>query len=136
MALFGENTKLELDGVEVPCLTEISGNDSSVDEVEITCIGDTHKRFRPSKISEAGTFSFSCYYDPSVAVHQTIRTLADTPETKPWDIIFSDGTTFSFDAFVTSANVTGGNRDAEEIMLEVECRIDGKVTETVAVVTP
>lgn len=129
MALFGESTRLFLEDVQVTGLTEISGNDSSVDEVEITAIGDTHKRFRPSKISEAGTFSFTVYYDPSVAVHQTIRTLADTPATKPWDIVFSDDTSFSFDAFVTSANITGGNRDAEEITMEVECRIDGAVTE-------
>ena len=130
--MFGELTKLRLGGTIVDCLAEIGGPESSIAEVERTKLGSTHKSYRPSKIAEAGTISFKLYYDPSIGTHTTIRGYADESEIVAWAIEYSDGTTHAFNGFVTSANITGGEQETE-IMLEVELRIDGKVTETVGV---
>lgn len=131
MTLYGEETILKLAGTAVPGLSEIGGPESSVAEVERTPLGETHKRFRPSAITEAGTISFKLFWDPSEAQHLTIRGYGNVSAIVAWEIEYSDGTTHGFNGFVTSANVTGGEQESE-IMLEVELRIDGAVTETPA----
>jgi spore coat protein U-like protein len=132
MALYGEKTILKLGATTIPDLISISGMDSSVAAVELTVQGDLTKSYRPSQISEAGTLSFSVYYDPDVAVHATIRDYAinTSGTTIPtWTILFSDGTTHVFNAFVVSANLSGMDLEAE-VMLEVELRITGVPTIT------
>lgn len=130
---FGELTKLKLGATLVAGVSELSGPQSSVAEVENTPLGATHKRFRPSKVSEAGTISVRLFWEPTDATHVTIRDYADVPETVAWTVEYSDGTEHAFNAFVTSANITGGEQETD-IMCEVELRIDGGVTETVGTI--
>jgi hypothetical protein len=129
MTLIGELTIFRFDGQVVPDVMEISGPEMSVAEVERTPLGATAKRFRPSKVTEAGTVDVTIYYNPANAQHAAILAAAQVPSTANCEIEWSDGTKAAFAAFVTAANFTGGEQEAE-VLLEVSLRIDGAVTIT------
>lgn len=134
MALFGEATQIAVGGTTIAGVFDINGPDSSVTPVEKTPLGASQKQFRPSQITEAGTVSFSYYYDPSDATHVLVRGYANAPAaTDPeWTITYSDGTTHVFDGFITQASMTGSELESE-VACECEVQITGGVVETVAV---
>lgn len=130
--LFGELTKLFYRNVPaaevlVGEIQEISGPESSVAEVETTPLGATYKRFRPSKVVESGTVNFKVFYDPNNPTHSAIRALATTtPAVRVWAVEYSDTTRDTFDGFVTSCNISGGEQESE-VMMEIEIRITGLI---------
>lgn len=141
MSLIGELTTFSYDGSVVADLISINGADSSVAEVEITTLGSSSKKFRPSAVVESGTLSFSFYYDPSDATHVAIREagsaplgVGETPSDRivPCVITYSDTTTHSFNGFVTSVSMSGNDQETD-VQLDAELRITGDITETVAV---
>lgn len=132
MALPGENTTLSYDGSAVINLLTCTGPDSSVAEVETTVLGATAKTFRPNSISEAGTLSYSFYYDPDNTVHQAIHASTKVPDVVTHVITIPDAdgtgsTTFTQSAFTTSFSLSG-MEDGGNITAEVEARITGTIT--------
>jgi hypothetical protein len=132
MAMIGEATVLKYEGDVVAGVFSISGADSSVAEVERTALGDVSKQFRPSQQIEAGTISFSLYYNPADAMHNELRALAVVPsvptDIPSWTIEFSNGFYNSFEAFITECNMSANEAEGETT-LEFTLQITGAITE-------
>ena len=128
MTIFvGEQTTLSYDGSAVANLISVEGPDSSVAEVETTSLDSTAKTFRPSQIPEAGTISYSFYFDGGNATHTAIQASAKTPEIVSHVITLTgaDGTsthTRTFNAFTTSFSLSGMEEESN-VQAEVEARI-------------
>lgn len=75
----------------VGCVTSISGIDSSIDQVDVSCLNDFERSFIAG-MGTPGTATFGIILDNASAVQELMYTLKQTGETIQWAIGFSDGT--------------------------------------------
>lgn len=127
----GESTILKRAGTIVEGIENIGdGPESSVEVVDKTPMGTRHKRKRASKTTDSGSIDVKAFWDPNDATHAAINASRDDSPTVEWQLQFADGTTHTFDGFVTSVKVTGLESESEA-MLEFSVEIDGDVDEVV-----
>lgn len=77
--------------LEVGCVTSISGIDTTVEQVETTCL-DASARTYMSGLATPGNASFGVNFDTSDSSHVRLHQLKVSGETLQWAVGFSDGT--------------------------------------------
>lgn len=77
--------------VEVGCPTTFSGLDSTIDQLETTCLSDTERTY-VAGLGTPGTATFTINFDPQDATHQRLLELKNAGTSLVWAIGFPDGT--------------------------------------------
>lgn len=75
----------------VGCVTSIDGIDTSIDQIETTCIGDTARSY-VAGLASPGTASFGINIDPSDESHVRLHQLKVSGAVLTWALGWSDGT--------------------------------------------
>lgn len=77
--------------IDVGCITSISGIDTSIEQVETTCLNDTSRSYIAG-LGTPGTATFGIQTDPQDPVHVRLLELKNAGTTLQWAIGWSDGT--------------------------------------------
>lgn len=77
--------------ISVGCVTSIDGIDSSIEQIETTCLDDLARTY-VSGLATPGAASFGVNFDPSDATHTRLHELKTAGTTLVWPVGFSDGT--------------------------------------------
>lgn len=77
--------------IEVGCVTNIDGIDTTVEQVEITCLAEQVREYMAG-LATPGAASFGINFDPSDQTHTRLHALKVAGTTLPWAVGFSDGT--------------------------------------------
>lgn len=75
----------------VGCVTSIDGIDTTLDQIETTCLEATARTYEAG-LATPGTANFGINTDPSDPVHVRLHELKIAGTTLPWAIGWSDGT--------------------------------------------
>jgi predicted secreted protein len=86
-------------------LTSIGEINQTADEIDITTLDSTGAyREYLQGFKDAGTLDVTGLYAPGDASQQAFNTLYQSGETVKWEIAFHDGSTLTFDGFVSGVN--------------------------------
>lgn len=77
--------------LEVGCVISIDGIDTTLPQLDITCLSDSARRF-VSGLAEPGAATFGIQFDPADDSHVRLHQLKVAGTTLQWAIGFSDGT--------------------------------------------
>lgn len=77
--------------ITVGCVTSIDGIDTSIDQIETTCLGDTARSY-VAGLASPGAASFGINIDPADASHVRLHQLKVAGESLNWALGWSDGT--------------------------------------------
>lgn len=77
--------------IDVGCITSISGIDTSIEQVETTCLNDTARSYIAG-LGTPGTATFGIQTDPQDQNHIRLLELKNAGTTLKWAIGWSDGT--------------------------------------------
>lgn len=77
--------------ITVGCITNFSGLDTSIGQLETTCLGDTARTY-VAGLSTPGAASFSINTDPADSSHIRLHALKVAGTSLRWAIGWSDGT--------------------------------------------
>lgn len=77
--------------VEVGCPTSIDGIDSTVEQIETTCLGDDARSYEAG-LATPGAARFSINADPGNESHVRLQQLKNAGTTIKWALGWSDGT--------------------------------------------
>lgn len=77
--------------IDVGCITSISGVDTSIEQVETTCLNDSARSYIAG-LATPGTATFGIQTDPQNANHVRLLELKNAGTTLSWAIGWSDGT--------------------------------------------
>ena len=77
--------------IEVGCVTSIDGIDTSLEQIETTCLEDSARSY-VSGLATPGTASFGINVDTSDATHVRLHALKIAGTTLLWTVGWSDGT--------------------------------------------
>lgn len=116
--------------VAIPEVRTIGGPSGSSGLNDVTDLDSTGKEWKP-QLKDEGEISLGIYYIPDNAVHAGLRTAWSARTKKAFRLEFTDtsGTTWDFEGYVTSFNVTGG---VDEVVTAiVTIKITGSITEGV-----
>lgn len=75
----------------VGCVTTIDGIDTTIEQIETTCLEDTARQYE-SGLATPGAASFGINFDPADESHVRLHQLKVQGVTLPWAIGMSDGT--------------------------------------------
>lgn len=78
--------------IDVGCITSISGVDTSIEQVETTCLNDDARTYIAG-LGTPGTATFGIQTDPQDPVHVRLLELKNAGTTMQWAIGWSDGET-------------------------------------------
>ena len=78
--------------LNVGCITSIDGIDTSIDQIETTCLQDSARSY-VAGLATPGSATFGINTDPSDATHVRLHELKIAGVTLSWAIGWSDGTT-------------------------------------------
>lgn len=78
--------------IDVGCITSISGVDTSIEQVETTCLNDDARTYIAG-LGTPGTATFGIQTDPQDPVHVRLLELKNAGTTLQWAIGWSDGET-------------------------------------------
>jgi len=73
----------------VGCVTSIDGLDSTLDQIEITCLGDTARSYEAG-LATPGTATFGINFNPQDASHVRLQQLKTAGVTLKWAIGWSE----------------------------------------------
>ena len=76
----------------VGCVTNIDGIDTTIEQVEITCLADSARSYMAG-LATPGAASFGINFDPADESHVRLHQLKIAGTTLEWAVGFSDGTT-------------------------------------------
>jgi hypothetical protein len=77
--------------IEVGCVTSIDGIDTSIEQIETTCLEDTARTY-VSGLATPGAATFGINFDPSDTTHVRLHELKTAGTTLVWALGMSDGT--------------------------------------------
>jgi len=77
--------------LEVGCVTSIEGIDTTIEQIETTCLDDLARTYK-SGLATPGAASFGLNFDPSDASHTRLHELKVAGTDLVWAVGFSDGT--------------------------------------------
>jgi hypothetical protein len=82
------------------------------------------KEYSQTGYSEGGTFDFQLFFDPGLAIHQSITDDVTTPAEREYSIVFADAatTTQTFDAAGTGIGFTGEMSNG--LTMDVSLKLD------------
>lgn len=86
---------------EVGCPTSITGLDSTIDQLETTCLADTARTYEAG-LATPGTASFTLSFEPGDPSHIRLNELKKAGDTIQWAIGLPDGTVDPTGAAATS----------------------------------
>lgn len=75
----------------VGCVTNIDGIDTTIEQVEITCLADSARSYMAG-LATPGAASFGINFDPADESHVRLHQLKVAGTTLQWAVGFSDGT--------------------------------------------
>ena len=75
----------------VGCVTSIDGIDTTLEQNETTCLGNTTRTYIAG-LATPGAASFGLNFDPADASHVRLHELKVAGTSLPWAVGFSDGT--------------------------------------------
>lgn len=75
----------------IGCITSIDGIDTSIEQVEVTCLQDSARSYEAG-LATPGTATFGIYTDPSDASHVRLHQLKIAGTTLKWAVGWSDAT--------------------------------------------
>lgn len=75
----------------VGCITSIDGIDTTVEQVEVTCLQDSARSYEAG-LGTPGTATFGIYTNPADASHVRLHELKVLGTSLKWAVGFSDGT--------------------------------------------
>lgn len=78
--------------IDVGCITSISGVDTSIEQIETTCLNDDARTYIAG-LGTPGTATFGIQTDPQDPVHVRLLELKNAGTTLQWAIGWSDGET-------------------------------------------
>ncbi len=113
---------------EIPDVKSFSGPGGSASVIDVTNLSSTAKEKRMG-LHDEGQLSFTMHYNPSNAVHTSLRTDRANRTLRNFKMIFTDSgdTEWSFAAYVTGFTVQGGVDAVVEASVTLE--ISGPITE-------
>jgi len=79
------------DLIDVGCVTEINGIDTTIEQNETTCLRDLTRTYEAG-LGTPGTATFGVQFNPQEAVHRRLLALKKAGTTLKWAVGFSDGT--------------------------------------------
>lgn len=79
------------DVIVVGCVTSINGIDTTVEQIEITCLSDTARRYIAG-LATPGSASFGINFDPVDSSHERLLELKNEGVVLQWAVGWSDGT--------------------------------------------
>lgn len=77
MAKYGHGSTIAIDGEVISTLVEFNGFNKSVADIEITTLGDTRKKFMPSKCVDDGELSGTFLDDANAGVVDLLASVGD-----------------------------------------------------------
>jgi len=77
--------------LSVGCITDISGLDAEIEQVEITCLSDTVRHY-DSGLATPGAAQFGIYTNPKDASHIRLQAIKKLGTTIKWALGWSDKT--------------------------------------------
>lgn len=77
--------------IEVGCVTNIDGIDTTLDQIETTCLARTVREYLAG-LANPGTATFGINFDPTDETHVRLHQLKVAGTTLQWAIGFSDDT--------------------------------------------
>lgn len=72
------------------CVTSISGLDTSLDQIDVTCLEDENRRFQAG-LGNPSAFTFGIQYEPSDPSHVRLMGLYNSKASTDWLIAYPDG---------------------------------------------
>ena len=117
-------------GTAIASLTEIGGLELSADTIDTTSLDTTNNngyRTFVTSFKDAGEVSMTGFFDPT---HATILTDFEAGTVNAYEIEFTDGTIWGFNACVTG--FTTGASLEDLVSFEGTLKVSGKPTLTVA----
>jgi predicted secreted protein len=91
----------------IPEINSFNGPSGSATIIDVTDLSSTAKE-KLTGLHDNGQLSFECNFIPTNAQHVALRTAKENSSMCSFQLIFSDGTTWSFNALVTGFSVSGG----------------------------
>jgi len=129
VAILAHGTKLAMyDGsnfVDIAEVLDISGPGIKQETVDVTS-HDSTWREHLATIADGGDVSFDINYIPSDTSQQALRAAVADHTNHQFKVTFTDGSTATFDGFVTSFEI--GAPVADKLTASVEIKITGPVT--------
>lgn len=77
--------------IEVGCVTNIDGIDTTVEQVEITCLAEQVREYMAG-LATPGAATFGINFDPRDETHVRLHALKVAGATLQWAVGFADGT--------------------------------------------
>lgn len=121
------NADSPTDYTEVKEITNFSGLDGQASEIDVTHLQSTAKEFRMG-LQDWGSFNCDVNFLSDDPGQTAVRAAKASRDLTPFRVTLSDGKTILFNAFVTSAPISGGV-DAK-VDGSFNLRISGDVTGT------
>lgn len=75
--------------IDVGCVTQISGIDETLDQIETTCLGDRTRTYE-SGLATPGTANFTLQFDPQNPVHVEMYNYKKVGKKLDWAVGFRD----------------------------------------------
>lgn len=122
----GKGTLLKLGSTTIAQRVTISGPSRSVGSVETTHLDSATKTYRPT-ILDNGELSLEIEYDPDDATHTSLEDLMATPEIESWVLEFANGTTYTFDGFLTGFEPNGMEVEGK-LLASLTIKLSGGLT--------
>lgn len=112
----------------IPEIKSFSGPGGSASVIDVTDLSSTAKEKRMG-LADEGQLQLTINYIPDNTVHMALRADRASRAKTPFQILFTDVglTTWSFNAYVTGFNVSGGVDGVVEAQVTLE--ITGAITE-------
>lgn len=129
-AITANTTTLTYDGVAIADIVSITTPSISIATIDTTSIADVYRTFLGGTI-DSGEMSLEIQYDPNEAGAAKLEaeweaTAAAAPTAKGVVITFSDGSTYTFNAILTSMSVSAAI-DAV-VTASVNLKVSGAIT--------
>lgn len=94
--------------LDVGCITSITGIDTSIDQIETTCLNYTSRTYEAG-LATPGTATFSIYIDPKNPVHVRMLELKNKGAQMKWAIGWSESPQ-------TAPTVTTSNNETDFVL--------------------
>lgn len=76
--------------VAILCVTSITGLDTSLEQIDVTCLEDNDRRYQAG-LGTPSAFTFGIQFEPSDPTHARLQALFNSREITDWAIAYPDG---------------------------------------------
>lgn len=126
----GTLLKLEIASVytTIAQITKIDGPDAEVETQDTTCLDTSGvgREHTPNGLVEPGSVNWSLFWDPALAVHQSLHALLSAPVLKNWKKIYANTEELPFAATLTK--LTPAVELGSFLTADCSCKLSGLAT--------